>query len=430
MTRRRRGKIVGMALAALLLLGIAWPAPTKAESVPASFDCAEAGSTVEKFICAHALLRWNDLALSRAYAAAKAEAVGAARDDLVLGQRNWVGERDRRCIAGRSFAELSAPASELAQQAYECLKTVYLERRRTLQDLAAAPFSPIGIKEIDLAPIAAARPEIAEDGEVRVAGISLSPDGALAAILLPSLELDGPDQAWLYRIADGRLVAATPTPDQQQPHPDGTPMAIETLAWQGNRLYVRVAEWGGAGETAPQAVYAANINGSTRLDAVPTDIAVRLDAASETAEIAPGALAASDAESPDAIEGNGDFLAWIDDLGHGTIELRMRQRAAGSPTYLVAWGSWELWQYLFDTDRSQLVHAADPGIAVFDLATHGERCIAATSRGDRPHAIAADFSLVVWSTHNACGDEYMTEQDEEAPERFCLAHLPQPEESK
>jgi uncharacterized protein YecT (DUF1311 family) len=429
-TRRKRGKLAGTVLATLLLLAIAWPAPTKAGSVPASFDCVEAGSTVEKLICAHAVLRWNDLALSRAYAAAKTETAGSARDDLVLGQRDWVHERDRRCIADRSFAELSAPASELAQQAYECLNVVYIERRRTLQDLAAAPFSPAGIQEIDLAPIAAARPEIADKTGPRIAGIKISPDGKMLAILLPSLELDGPDQVWLYRIADGSLVAATPMPDQQQPHPDGAPMAIQTSAWQGDTLYVRIAEWGGEGETAPQAVYAATIERSVRLDAVPADIAALLDAADDPAGIAPDEMTAGDGESPEAIEVNGDFLAWIDDLGHGTLELKAPKRTPGSPAYLVAWGSWELWNYLFDAGRSQLVHAADTGIAVFDLATYGERRIAATSRGDEPRAVADDFSLIVWSTRNACGDELMTEQDQEAPERFCLAHLPQPEESK
>jgi hypothetical protein len=200
-------------------------------------------------------------------------------------------------------------------------------------------------------------------------------------------------------------------------------MAIAALAWQDDTLYVRVAEWGGEGETAPQAVYAATIEKSMRLDAVPADIAARLDAVG----ITPDEMAESDGE---AIRGNGDFLAWIDDLGHGTLELEARRQTLGSPAYLVAWGSWELWDYLFDAGRSRLVHAADTGIAIFDLATHGERRIAATSRGDEPRAVADDFSLVIWSTRNACGDEFMTEQDEEVPERFCFAHLPQPEESK
>lgn len=90
----------------------------------------------------------------------------------------------------------------------------------------------------------------------------------------------------------------------------------------------------------------------------------------------------------------------------------------------------ELASYLFETNRSQLVYPADTGMAVFDMATHGERRIAGTSRGDRPYAVSDDFSLVVWSTRNACGNEFMTEQEEGAPERFCVARLSKPEAGK
>ncbi|MBN9243907.1 MAG: DUF1311 domain-containing protein [Mesorhizobium sp.] len=423
-------RFAGAALGALLALGALWAAPARAESVSASFDCAKAGTTVEKLICSQAVLRWQDLSLSRAYRAARDAVTGSARDDLVLAQRDWVRERDRRCIADRTFAELADTATELGKQAYECLNVVYLDRRRALQDLALPPLSASGIREIDLQPIAAARPEISEGGVPRIAGMRLSPDGGLAAILLPSLELDGPDQVWLYRIADGRLAAATPMPDMQQPHPDGAPMAIKALGWQGDTLYVRLALWsaGGESEEGPSAVYAATLSGSVQLGTVPAEIAGLLDSDGAPAETE--AMADGDDESAQTVRGNDDFLAWIDDHGHGTIELKVRKRAAGSPSYLAAWGGWELADYLFDADRSRLVYPADTGIAVFDMDTHGERRIAATSRSDRPYAVSADLDLIVWSTRNACGDEFMTEQDEDAPEHFCLALLAQPEESE
>src|SRR6185312_17421067 len=98
MIRIVAGRFAGAA-AVLLVAVVGTVMPAKAESVPASFDCARAERPVEKLICSQAVLRWNDLALSRAYAAAKAEAVGALRDDFVLEQRDWVRERDRRCIA-------------------------------------------------------------------------------------------------------------------------------------------------------------------------------------------------------------------------------------------------------------------------------------------------------------------------------------------
>lgn len=424
--------VAGAGVGVLLALGAIGPVPAAAESVPASFDCARAGNTVEKLVCSQAVLRWQDLSLSRSYRAARDAVSGPARDDLVLSQRDWVRERDRRCIADRTFAELADTAAELGKQAYECLNVVYLDRRRTLQDLAAPPLAASGIREIDLQPIAGFRPEISEGDTPRIAGIRLSPDGALAAILLPSLELDGPDQVWLYRVADGRLAAATPAPDMAQPHPDGVPMAVQATAWQDGTLYVRVAVWGGDGESegGVSVVYAATLDGNRRLGEVPADVAALLDGEVEPAGAGDDELTQNDAESPESIRGNRDFLAFVDDLGHGTIELRTRKRAAGLPAYLVAWGGWELASYLFEPDRSRLVYPADTGMTVLDMATHGERRVAGTSRGDLPQALSDDAGLLVWSTRNACGDEFMTEQDEDAPERFCLARLPQPEKSR
>ena len=340
MTRHGFAKVVG----AVLVLAVTFAAPAKADSVPASFDCAKAGSTVEKFICAQAALRWQDLALSRGYRAARNAATGAARDDLLASQRDWVRERDRRCIADRTFKELADTAAELGKQAYECLNVVYLDRRRTLQDLAAAPLTARAIAEIDLKPIATARPDIAEDGAVRVSDIRLSPDGALAAILLPSIELDGPDQVWLYRVADGRLAAATPMPDMQQPHPDGAPMAIKSLAWQGTTLYARVATWSKTsdGENGTTAVYAAAMDISRRLDTVPGDVTSLLDNAEQPDTAAADEVADDEQDGVEVVHGNRRFLVWTHDRGHGTIELKMRKRVAGSQPSLVAWGSWEL----------------------------------------------------------------------------------------
>ncbi|MGX9390175.1 lysozyme inhibitor LprI family protein [Nitrobacteraceae bacterium UC4446_H13] len=426
MTRNPDGWLASTALCLLVAVSC-WAPPANAEGVPASFDCAKAGNAVEKFICSQAVLRWHDLALSRSYAAARAKAIGSARDDLLASQRDWVRERDRRCIADRSFEKLSAPSTTLRSQAFDCLQSVYISRRRDLQDVGLMPMAPTGISEIDLKPIAAARPEIAEGTEPRIAGINSSPGGSMLAILLPSMEIDVPDQIWLYRIADRKLVAATPKPDQQHPHPDGSPLAINSLAWQGDTLYARVAvsSKDGQGEEGTSIVYAATMDASRQLHEVPANIYALLDDASQPGVVGQDEVPESDWDILETIRGNPGFLAWAYDLGHGTIELRTRKRVSGSPVYLVAWGSWSLWRYLFDTGRSQLVYSADTGITVFDMTTRGERRIAGTSRGDKPYAISADRSLFVWSTRNQCGDEFLTEQDESKPERFCLAHLPQ-----
>lgn len=432
MTRFLGGRRASLALGILVAFGAAWTFPAKAESVPASFDCARAERPVEKVICSQAVLRWNDLALSRAYAAAKAEAVSAARDDLLLVQRDWVRERDRRCIADRTFAELADPSTALGKQAYDCLQSVYLDRRRQLQDLAVVPLAPHDLEEIDLKPLAAARAEIVYETGPRISRIEASPDGSMLAILLPSLELDLPDQIWLYRVSDRKLVAATPAPDRNQPHPDGSPAAIKSLAWQGETLYARVAVWSkeGEGEESTSVVYAATIAGSNLLDEVPADIYRLLDEAGQPGVVGQDEVPESDWDILATMRGNRDFLVWADDLGHGAIELRLRKRVPGSPTTLVAWGGWELASYLFDEGNSLLVYPADTGIVAFDMETHKVRRIAGVSRGDRPYALSPDLSLLVWSTRNSCGHEFLAEQDENAPERLCLAHLQEPETGK
>src|SRR3546814_10806802 len=64
------------------------------------------------------------------------------------------------------------------------------------------------------------------------------------------------------------------------------------------------------------------------------------------------------------------------------------------------------------------------------METHKLRRIASISGGDRPYALFGDLGLLVWSTHNSCGDEFLAEQDESAPGRFFLAHLQKPEAGK
>jgi uncharacterized protein YecT (DUF1311 family) len=434
MSRHLRARFIKAACGGLLAFGSLGTAPAPAQSIPASFDCAKAERPVDRLICAHAALRWQDLALSRAYTAAKAAAAGPARDDLVRQQRDWVRERDRRCVADRSFRELAGPSTPLAAQAYGCLDTVYLDRRRVLQDRGAPPLMPSKITPLALAPIAAARPDVQVVPSLRIAGIQASPDGALLAILLPSQEVDLPDQVWLYRVANGQLTEATPRPDQAQPHPDGAPMAIQALAWQGNILYARIAVWGAGGdgpEHGATAVYAATMAGSRRLDEVAEDVQALLDQAAASDTVDQDAVPESDQDALGVLRGSRDFLVWTVDLGHGTIELRTRARTpSGTPVYRAAWGSWELGAFLLDARRSQIVYAADTGLALLDLATRGERRIAGTARGDRPYALSADQSLFVWSTRNACGDEFLAEQNDSAPQRFCLAHLTAPKARK
>src|SRR3546814_4255523 len=170
MTSGRDIRFGGFLLFVAAALGGAGVVPSSAQTatpatVPASFDCGKATRAVDRFICANAALRWQDLALSRSYRAVLGVLTGPARAALVAQQRDWVSERDRRCVGDRSFAELSAPSSALHDQAHGCLMTVYLDRRRTLGDRAAAPIAMRMIGEIDLGTIARAERQSVEYGK-------------------------------------------------------------------------------------------------------------------------------------------------------------------------------------------------------------------------------------------------------------------------
>jgi uncharacterized protein YecT (DUF1311 family) len=425
MTRLSNPGIAATALRGLLAATAFWTAAAAAQGVPASFDCGKAERAADRYICAHAALRWQDLALSRSYAAAKAAARGPARDALVSSQRDWLRERDRRCIADHSFKELSGPPNTLGNRAYACLYTVYLDRRRVLQDLGWQPAVPRDIDEIDLKPMAAQRPDVMAGATPGIAAIKTSPDGSMLAILLSGQKAGTPDQAWLYRVSGHKLVAATPKPGRGQAHPDGSPAAIESLAWQGDTLYARVATWhNGKREEKGAAVYAATVDGRKRLDKVPGNIQALLDGAAQRNAVRQDEVPENDQGTLRTVQGNHNFLVWTSDLGHGTVELSLRKRVRGSPAHLVAWSSSQPWSYVFDSARSQLIYAADTGITVLDMATHGERRIAGTSRGDLPLAVSVDRHLLVWSTRHECGDEIFTAQNEKKPQHFCIAHLP------
>src|SRR3546814_19147921 len=103
--------------------------------------------------------------------------------------------------------------------------------------------------------------------ELRIAGMQASPDGSMLAILLPSLELDLPDQVWLYRVADRKWSAATPKPHLQVLHPDGPVAATQALAWQGNTPSAPAASWthADADHAGPTVVSAGRLDDSRRV---------------------------------------------------------------------------------------------------------------------------------------------------------------------
>src|SRR3546814_2748426 len=136
------------------------------------------------------------------------------------------------------------------------------------------------------------------------------------------------------------------------------------------------------------AFYAATIAGSRRLPDKPAEAEGHWQSVT-------GGLVLYDHEWPEdeagivSLRGNPGWLVWTADRGHGTIDLHIRARTPrGAPSYLVAWGGWELAQLLFDEARSRLIYSADIGIVPFDMATRAERRIAGTGGGNQPYAVS------------------------------------------
>lgn len=99
-----------------------------------SFDCAKATTPVEQAICASSDLRTADESLSRAYAAALANADAEAAAGLRIAQRAWTTERN-------ACADASAGPNAIG----DCLAKTYKTRTGALSILAAAgPALPPG----------------------------------------------------------------------------------------------------------------------------------------------------------------------------------------------------------------------------------------------------------------------------------------------
>jgi uncharacterized protein len=101
-------------LLALLAGGLVLAAGSAAAQTAPGFDCAKAGTAVEKAICADPALSWLDHTLVRLFAAVQAGGGKALRDS----QRAWLAQRDacpaegrRTCLSGQYMTRLAALAA-------------------------------------------------------------------------------------------------------------------------------------------------------------------------------------------------------------------------------------------------------------------------------------------------------------------------------
>ena len=122
----RSGRLIAAALPAAGLLAALGAAPPAAAQ---SFDCARAGTEVERTICAEPRLARLDLVLADAYAQARARA-GDGAERLAADQRVWLLRRDRCADA-------------------DCIARAYRERIASLRAAAEAPLGPAELTQQD-----------------------------------------------------------------------------------------------------------------------------------------------------------------------------------------------------------------------------------------------------------------------------------------
>ncbi|MDH5180700.1 MAG: lysozyme inhibitor LprI family protein [Gammaproteobacteria bacterium] len=89
-----------------LLLGILCSSSAvQAAEIKAGFDCKKAGTDIEKAICANQALADLDIALAKAYKAARKDKDAATLAVIKASQRNWIKSRTDAC-KGRQGSDL------------------------------------------------------------------------------------------------------------------------------------------------------------------------------------------------------------------------------------------------------------------------------------------------------------------------------------
>ncbi|CAM5179988.1 hypothetical protein CDEF62S_04351 [Castellaniella defragrans] len=224
----------GLALGALLVLGLVWPAPTQAESVPASFDCAKAApcrGEIHLFPCGAALA---GILPCRAVTARRAARWRAPRATAfwpasATGYATATGS----CIADRTFKELSGPSAELSDQAYGCLKVLYLDTPaaccRTL------PHRPCHRRPSRPSISGPSRPRVPKSSKTGACGFPPSTCRRMARWPRSSCPASNSMVPTRPGSTASRMAGwppATPAPNLQQPHPPGARWRSRTTAWR------------------------------------------------------------------------------------------------------------------------------------------------------------------------------------------------------
>lgn len=425
--RHTMGRDLLIRVAALSAATLALPASTLATGP--SFDCNKATRQIDRAICL-----WGDVGmLDGQMAAAYQAALNAQPDkaDLVAAraeQRTWLAERDHRCslanvqpLATEKHSAFSP--QELGQRL--CLQTLYPPQIARLMDLAAPALMPQEIRKLPITPLKAAYPDTWRQLGYQA---EFSPDKSLIAL---GVEDDAGYvmQIWLYRVADERMVAASPRISA------GTPTAPEDIGayalwtWgRDGRLYVQARR-----QYGKDSLLSADMAGYTEQSAPPPDVAsqwagddaARAPMSGDNAPPLPG----FDDDSRNEQTG-GAVTAWAQNKGHGSFELRAAQPGDDAPRIIAA-GGWELADFLLDHKGERLFYSSEHGIMVADPGTGATRRLDGT-RGTPSKArlitLSTDGKALLYSARVACNrdatEDLSLQEAADQDTRLCLAHLP------
>ncbi len=425
-------RIVRTACAFFFLTGlIAAHTATAATPVPASFDCKRAERTIDRFLCGHAVLRWQDLALSRSYAAARNTGNTAQREALLDSQRRWLKERDERCIGTHTLKELKSQG-KLANEAYQCLLDSYLKRRQALLGTAPAWVAANRLAT-PLQDIARARPDWQGQADRTVLGASLSPDARQLALVLPAeddSDVLRAGQIWLYRVGAAKGLAVTSKPSGRVPGADDEMLNLRALAWHEGTLYAQVWLWEGAKDNNhTRATYAASATTVRRVTNLAPAVQALLDAAANVSGDTNLAIFPDDEQDaimPTSSWLNREHLVWVADRGHGTVELMTQARTPDARRFLVSWGDGRLMGAVFDPQASLLLYPDETGLKLMDLATHQVRDILGTTAESRPLAMvsAAGKISLTWLEPKTAGSRTPATKDDQPFDIYTATLLP------
>lgn len=403
---------------------MAWFAnPAAAQGAGPGFDCRKATQQIERAICSWDTVAAVDRQMADAYkAAVAAQSDAASLATVQADQRRWLGERNRRCALNTVTPDPSSEEglSPKQQGQLMCLQEIYPPRIAQLKDIAEPSLVPEAVTAMPTDALRAAYPE---DWQRFGYDAQYSPDGTLLLLLISEINSANTDQLWLYRLADHRLVAASPLTHRGQAGQPGDISEFNAWRWGGDgKLYIRARRPRGT-----DGIFASNIDGYSEVIAAPADIREKF-AAHDAASLAARQSVGSGEERHNE-QSNGRFTLWAEHRGHGAIELKMSQ--ANEPARVLLKGGWELQDFVLDEPRARIFYGNGDGLAMTELATLKTRRVRGTRGGAteiKPLTVSSDGSVLVYAANGPCVRDAAAESKEEAkPDttaRVCLAQLP------